>query len=455
MITNEEQEQKQTQEQAGQTEILQMAIRCAKQGQRAVARTLLAQVCSREPNNESAWMWRASLAETADEGLVYLEQVLRLNPTNPKALAWLEKATAPLRPVPKTPVVSEAVAQVTPQQQPEVPVSAPPPQQPEPAPVASAIAEAPVVEEASAVQEAPVSAEELASAGGAKGVSTSTNNRLRSFLDSIAGSKAEAAATPPAAAPVLAAAQPVTEATPAPPPPPQERKEPTCPLCGSKILMESITHCPTCGGMTCERIPGDFARNTWIHRDAMEGALERLKKLADGTSFENEYWLAVAYMNLLETGEGVKQAQKAINLDPDDPRVEQVLRPYLARPRVLVVDDSTTIREVVIRTLEKKGYATAGSKNGLYALGDATDFKPVLVLLDIAMPVMDGYQVCSALKKNPATKHIPVVMLSGKDGIFDKVKGRMAGATEHISKPFKPEGLVKSVSRYAPAPIRQ
>jgi CheY-like chemotaxis protein len=361
MITNEEQEQKQTQEQAGQTEILQMAIRCAKQGQRAVARTLLAQVCSREPNNESAWMWRASLAETADEGLVYLEQVLRLNPANPKALAWLEKATAPLRTAaPKAAVVA---------QQAEVPVPAP--TQPEPVPVVIEAA-APVAEE---VAPAPL-----------KEVSTATNNRLRTFLDSISETKTEAAATP---APVVEA-QPVAV---------QERKEPNCPLCGSKILMESVTHCPTCGGMTCERTPGDFARNTWIHRDAMEGAVERLKKLADGTNFESEYWLAVAYMNLLETGEGVKQAQKAISVDPHDPRVEQVLRPYLARPRVLVVDDSTTIREVVIRTLEKKGYATAGSKNGLYALGDATDFKPALVLLDIAMPVMDGYQVCSALRR--------------------------------------------------------
>lgn len=160
-------------------------------------------------------------------------------------------------------------------------------------------------------------------------------------------------------------------------------------------------------------------------------------------------------MNLLETGEGVKQAQRAIAVDPTDPRVEQVLRPYLARPRVLVVDDSMTIREVVTRTLEKKGYATASSRNGLYALGDATDFNPALILLDIAMPVMDGYQVCGALKKNPVTKDIPVVMLSGKDGIFDKVKGRLAGATEHIGKPFKPEGLVKSVSRYVPLPVKQ
>jgi twitching motility two-component system response regulator PilG len=73
-----------------------------------------------------------------------------------------------------------------------------------------------------------------------------------------------------------------------------------------------------------------------------------------------------------------------------------------------------------------------------------------LILLDIMMPQMDGYQVCKLIRSNEPTKNVPVVMISGKDGFFDKVRGRMAGTTGYITKPFGPETLMKTIETYVP-----
>lgn len=115
---------------------------------------------------------------------------------------------------------------------------------------------------------------------------------------------------------------------------------------------------------------------------------------------------------------------------------------------VLVVDDSPTVRKLVTITLEKRDYRVIPAGDGLEALAKISDGLPDLILLDITMPRMDGYQLCKIIKGNPGTKHVPVVMLSGKDGFFDKVRGRMAGSTEYITKPFKPDALVETVEKH-------
>jgi twitching motility two-component system response regulator PilG len=86
----------------------------------------------------------------------------------------------------------------------------------------------------------------------------------------------------------------------------------------------------------------------------------------------------------------------------------------------------------------------------MQALAKLNEETPDLILLDITMPRMDGYQVCKVIKKNPYTKDIPVVMLSGKDGFFDKVKGKMAGATDYVTKPFREVTLTRAIERYLP-----
>ena len=96
-----------------------------------------------------------------------------------------------------------------------------------------------------------------------------------------------------------------------------------------------------------------------------------------------------------------------------------------SRPLILAVDDSKTVQKIISTVLEKESYRVSAAEDGLAAIAKLDEEMPKLILLDITMPRMDGYQVCKVITGNEAFKHIPVVMLSGKDGFFDKVRGRM------------------------------
>ena len=115
---------------------------------------------------------------------------------------------------------------------------------------------------------------------------------------------------------------------------------------------------------------------------------------------------------------------------------------------ILVVDDSPTVRKLIAGKLEKCGHDVHCSSDGVEAMERLAELKPDLVLLDITMPRMDGYQVCKLIRGNEEMKDVPVVMISGKDGFFDKVRGRMAGTSGYITKPFGPETLMKTVEAY-------
>ncbi|MDQ3253010.1 MAG: response regulator [Acidobacteriota bacterium] len=114
----------------------------------------------------------------------------------------------------------------------------------------------------------------------------------------------------------------------------------------------------------------------------------------------------------------------------------------------MVVDDSPTVRKLVTLKLEGQGHQVIAATDGIDALAKLNESIPDLILSDITMPRMDGYQLCKLIKSNPTTKHIPVVMLSGKDGFFDKMRGRVAGSTAHMTKPFEPDELIKTVAKY-------
>lgn len=120
----------------------------------------------------------------------------------------------------------------------------------------------------------------------------------------------------------------------------------------------------------------------------------------------------------------------------------------MAGPVVLVVDDSPTIRKIVEITLKRQGVQVVTAPSGVIALAAIANTPPQLILLDIMLPKVNGYQICQIIRRNPAYKHIPVVMLSGKDGVFDKVRGRLVGATEYITKPFEPRDLLRVVQKY-------
>ena len=120
----------------------------------------------------------------------------------------------------------------------------------------------------------------------------------------------------------------------------------------------------------------------------------------------------------------------------------------MSESTVLVVDDSPTIRKVVELTLKREQIRVLGAADGLSALAMVADEKPDLVLLDIMLPRMDGYQICQIIRRNRDYKKLPIIMLSGKDGLFDRVRGRLAGSTEYITKPFDPNELVRVVRKH-------
>ena len=116
--------------------------------------------------------------------------------------------------------------------------------------------------------------------------------------------------------------------------------------------------------------------------------------------------------------------------------------------KVLVVDDSNTIRRSAEIFLKQGGHEVLLADDGFDALAKVNDYQPQLIFCDILMPRLDGYQTCAIIKRNPRFTHTPVVMLSSKDGVFDKARGRMVGAQDYLTKPFTKDQLLKAVQQF-------
>ena len=175
--------------------------------------------------------------------------------------------------------------------------------------------------------------------------------------------------------------------------------------------------------------------------------------------------LGIAYINLKNFPWGLDCLQEAQRLNPNDvllsgqvnalsirfAEIREQEEAHDALPKgktILVVDDSATVRKLIAGKLEKSGHEVICAVDGVDALEKIEEIVPDLILLDINMPRMDGYQVCKLIRNNHATENVPVVMISGKDGFFDKVRGRMSGTTGYITKPFGPETLMKALETY-------
>jgi twitching motility two-component system response regulator PilG len=117
--------------------------------------------------------------------------------------------------------------------------------------------------------------------------------------------------------------------------------------------------------------------------------------------------------------------------------------------KVLVVDDSNTIRRSAEIFLKQGGHEVLLADDGFDALSKINDYQPDLVFCDILMPRLDGYQTCAIIKRNARFSSIPVVMLSSKDGVFDKARGRMVGSQEYLTKPFTKDQLLHAVQQFA------
>jgi len=116
--------------------------------------------------------------------------------------------------------------------------------------------------------------------------------------------------------------------------------------------------------------------------------------------------------------------------------------------KVMVIDDSKTIRRTAETLLKKAGCEVLIAENGFEALPIINNENPDLIFIDIMMPRLDGYQTCSLVKSNRRFKDIPIIMLSSKEGLFDRAKGRVVGAEQYLTKPFTREDLLGSIHEH-------
>ena len=239
-----------------------------------------------------------------------------------------------------------------------------------------------------------------------------------------------------------------------------------CPFC--KVENESQDFvCRSCSAMLTLSdlemlLAHDEADLETVRKAVEEMELEENRSGLEADELVN---LGVGYINLKSLRKGLSVLQKASRLNPNNvvldsqvnslairlSEIEEMESVHNLMPKdktIMVVDDSATVRKLISGKLEKCGHIVITAVDGQDAMEKLNDVVPDLILLDIAMPRMDGYQVCKMIRNNDTTKEVPIVMISGKDGFFDKVRGRMAGTTSYITKPFGPETLMKMLETY-------
>jgi twitching motility two-component system response regulator PilG len=241
-----------------------------------------------------------------------------------------------------------------------------------------------------------------------------------------------------------------------------------CPFCQT-VAGSEPSACPECGAVLTLDDPLVFFQTSHaLNPRLIREAIQRDEKaLATGGDDTLAYQVGLAYLNLRQLDDALKYLQMAARVQPNDHPLRgqfkvlwqhklaldaaerDRLKQQEVKRTILVVDDSPTVRKLVTMTMEKQGFRVVDAADGQAAVERIrTGGVPDLILLDITMPGMDGYQVCRLIRQCPETQKVPVIMLSGKDGFFDKIRGRMAGSTEYITKPFKPEVVLQVVQKY-------
>jgi CheY-like chemotaxis protein len=220
-----------------------------------------------------------------------------------------------------------------------------------------------------------------------------------------------------------------------------------CPLCDAQDLGEPA-RCRNCGGVY--RVDDmDALRD---NRDRKErlllAAVQKWEHHQRAVrTYEGQLNLARAYLNLHRSHEAIPYLRAASDLNPQDHAVRRALDRLMRRKLVLAVDDSSTIRRIVASLVEKFGYRALTASDGQEALNKMQTERPDLVLLDVMMPGLNGYQVCREIRRS-RDEHVPVVILSSS--ILDRIKGRLAGVTDYMAKPFEAESLEQMLAKYAP-----
>jgi twitching motility two-component system response regulator PilG len=504
---------------SGEADLLLRAIELARSGEATAARVLLVDICRKNNQSELGWLWLASVARNPKEALACIKQVLRINPANEHARAWLAKLTAAAEtaaaPVqetanaglqslatgiaapPKQPTAAappETVVHVTPIAEPvqqlatagpvvelapavevatvaksepvadaapavesiadvvpvavevEQEVASPAP----PAEVATTQAQSqpaaePSVAEIAVKTVADASAHEIkvepavASTSAAKTANTTVIEPQRSESKLTVGAALWPRSAQAAAQSQIPVATPVAVTT-APP-----KAVATCPIC--EAVLELPERCDACKAAIWPTDPMQFVVNRQVDREVAARLLDRLA--AEPESVANHLRMALACCNLLDFA-GARNHMNSAALTDIRASMFALDRvdAFLRRPTVLVVDDSATIRDVLVRMLAAGGMLPIPIAESWAVLSTVQSQAPAAVLLDVTMPMMDGYEVCRQIRSNRESKGLPVIMVSGHDGLIDKVVGKLAGASDYVSKPFKQEKLMKIIRGY-------
>lgn len=239
-----------------------------------------------------------------------------------------------------------------------------------------------------------------------------------------------------------------------------------CPYCNEE-LQSQIFACPSCRSILSLADIDALLGDTNVDRNAIESSIAGMESEWNERSFTEQELtiLGIGHLNLKNYDLGVAYLQEASNLNLNNVILAGQLNTVAIRldeirrhsddveskkkgKTILVVDDSATVRKLISSKLEKSGHSVICAEDGIAAMEVLTSTVPDLVLLDITMPRMDGYTVCKNIRSDERCKDVPVVMISGKDGFFDKVRGTMAGTTAYITKPFGPETLMRALESY-------
>lgn len=381
--------------------LLKQAAAAHRDGDKDRARALLAEAAEANPDNELVWMWRASTSRTRSEAAEALNRALAINPANRKAAEWLSRLgrTKP---------------------------AARPPERPEPHP-----------EKTRPKPKDP-----------AVDLTQSSADALRRV---IAEAEGAAAGDWPATNSPAETASPPTAASPASAPSPAAApRSARCPVCGEAEGAASSS-CSQCGAIIDLARLDDVSSHNEARRERIAQAIVRLEAvLLESSNAEANIGLALAYLNLKDSEKAAVHFEAACRTRPDDARLEEARKRLAARPLILVADDSRTIRTSVQSLLESRCYRAQPAADGLEALAKLERETPNLILLDAEMPRLDGRRVCKLLKGNPATQHIPVVMLTEEGGLVERIKARLAGAEDLLVKPFETEELLEKIRAFLP-----
>lgn len=406
----------------------------ARDGDNAAAVAVIDEIVLGYPGNIDAWMMRSHLSSDLDQKLESLRRVIEIEPGHAAATAGYEYLSSLLGAVaePATPEavsVSQDVAETV---EDDEKVAAIEPETMEPSVADETIfaASTPLSHEAETVELTAREFEEFAPVGVEE---TSAD-------DLIDHAEAE---------------QPVHNAGTF-----------ACPFCQAENEEQAFA-CGSCKASLSLSDIESVLNNDSVDQDLVREAVSKLEGEWNVRELNEAELtaLGVGHLNLKSYDDGCKYLQEASYLNPNNVilagqintimiRLDEIRRQHESQTNmpkgktILVVDDSPTVRKLIAGKLEKSGHFVVSAVDGVDALEKLAEISPDLVLLDITMPRMDGYEVCKEIRAGRFGKDLPVVMISGKDGFFDKVRGRMAGTTGYITKPFGPETLMKALETY-------